>query len=186
MKALFRILKWVKPYRGLFVGNILSNILTAVFTALSIPILIPFIQLLFGNDPVSSNLMPPGEEILGFWAYSDFRDGIAVQNGQVEPNIFKLSGDYFQYRLESVINRDGREQGGLIVIYLIVGIFFLKNVFRYLALVFLAPMRNGIVRDIRQSVYEKTISLPLVRAGGQQGRLELPTEQGKQTKQKIL
>jgi subfamily B ATP-binding cassette protein MsbA len=43
----------------------------------------------------------------------------------------------------------------------IVILFFLKNLFRYLAMYFLAPVRNGVVSDLRQKVYNKILGLPL-------------------------
>ena len=39
--------------------------------------------------------------------------------------------------------------------------FFLRNLFRYLALFFLTPIRNGIVHDLRMTLHKKMISLPL-------------------------
>ena len=38
---------------------------------------------------------------------------------------------------------------------------FFKNLFHYLALYFLAPIRNGVVRDIRNQVYDKIMILPI-------------------------
>ncbi len=40
-------------------------------------------------------------------------------------------------------------------------IFLLKNIFRYLSVVFMAQVRNGIVRDIRDAIYKKYMHLPL-------------------------
>jgi subfamily B ATP-binding cassette protein MsbA len=38
---------------------------------------------------------------------------------------------------------------------------FLKNLFRYLAMFFIAPIRNGVVRDLRNKMYQKSLDLPL-------------------------
>jgi ABC-type multidrug transport system fused ATPase/permease subunit len=43
----------------------------------------------------------------------------------------------------------------------IVGVFFLKNLFRYLSLFFMAPVRNGIIRDLRGQLFHKLLVLPL-------------------------
>ena len=40
-------------------------------------------------------------------------------------------------------------------------LYFLRNLFRYLAMYFLAPIRNGVVRDIRNDMYLKILILPL-------------------------
>ena len=44
---------------------------------------------------------------------------------------------------------------------LVVIMFFLKNLTRYLAMYFLVPIRNGVVRDIRRDVYHKILRLPI-------------------------
>ena len=51
MRQLWRLLKYLRPYKPLILGNVLSNILTAVFTVISIPALIPFLQILFDRTP---------------------------------------------------------------------------------------------------------------------------------------
>lgn len=61
----------------------------------------------------------------------------------------------------SLINQYGKENALLIVCGLIIIIFFLKNLFRYLALFFITPMRNGIVRDLRKDIFSKFLNLPL-------------------------
>jgi len=44
---------------------------------------------------------------------------------------------------------------------LIVLMTFFKTFFKYMAMYFLSPIRNGVVRDIRNSIYTKTLNLPL-------------------------
>ena len=64
---------------------------------------------------------------------------------------------YFQ----DLIYSQGKENALLLVCILILLIFFLKNVFRYLAMYFIVPMRTGIVRDIRAELFDKYMRLPL-------------------------
>ncbi|MFT6337437.1 MAG: ABC-type multidrug transport system fused ATPase/permease subunit [Saprospiraceae bacterium] len=64
---------------------------------------------------------------------------------------------YFQ----NLIYSQGRENALLIACGLILIIFFLKNIFRYLAMYFIVPMRTGIVRDIRSELFDKYLRLPL-------------------------
>ncbi|MCL4150110.1 UNVERIFIED_CONTAM: hypothetical protein GTU68_056932, partial [Idotea baltica] len=59
-----------------------------------------------------------------------------------------------------IIN-DGQEAALVFVCGAILVTFFFKNVFRYLALFFMAPARNGIVRDLRKELFDKVLSLPL-------------------------
>jgi ABC-type multidrug transport system fused ATPase/permease subunit len=44
---------------------------------------------------------------------------------------------------------------------LILGLYFLKNFFRYMGMFFIAPIRNGVVRDLRNALYNKVLILPL-------------------------
>jgi len=44
---------------------------------------------------------------------------------------------------------------------MVVILFFLKNLSRYLAMFFLAPLRNGVIRDIRNDIYHRILILPL-------------------------
>jgi len=64
---------------------------------------------------------------------------------------------YFQ----NLIYAQGRDKALLIACGLILIIFFLKNVFRYMAMYFIVPLRTGIVRDIRSELFDKYLNLPL-------------------------
>ncbi len=55
----------------------------------------------------------------------------------------------------------GKEQALMYVCIAIVVIFLLKNLFRYLAMYCISPVRNGVVRDIRKALHDKFIELPL-------------------------
>lgn len=61
----------------------------------------------------------------------------------------------------ALINAQGKEKALIIVCIFIVLIFFFKNLFRYLALYFIAPVRNGIVRDLRHDLFRHFLMLPL-------------------------
>ena len=49
----------------------------------------------------------------------------------------------------------------IISIFLILSLFFLKNFFNYLALFFITFLRNGILKDLRNDLYSKVLSLPI-------------------------
>ncbi|MBP6398619.1 MAG: ABC transporter ATP-binding protein [Saprospiraceae bacterium] len=61
----------------------------------------------------------------------------------------------------SLIESQGKEKALLLVCAFIILIFFFKNLFRYLALYFIAPVRNGIVRDLRHDLFQHFLALPL-------------------------
>jgi subfamily B ATP-binding cassette protein MsbA len=67
----------------------------------------------------------------------------------------------FNYYLGNYIVEHGQLNALMLISMLVVIMFFLKNLTRYLAMYFLAPIRNGVVRDIRRDVYHKILSLPI-------------------------
>ncbi len=130
------LLKYIRNYKTWVVGHVLSNLLMVFFSVASIPALIPFLSILFGTtDKV---LERPTEAFNS----ENFEAWIS----------YYISGYIAEYGEEKTL---AYLCGGIVIIFL------LKNLFRYLALFFLAPVRNGIVRDIRQNLFEKTLSLPL-------------------------
>lgn len=110
---------------------VIFHILTAVFTVVSIPMIIPFFQILFDNGTVVSNASNQGF----------IKD--------VEGYISQLLLDY------------DKQEVLLYVCLAIVGVFLFKNIFRYLAMYFMTPVRNGIIKNIRSKIYNKIQALPL-------------------------
>ncbi len=136
MQDLKRLLRHLLPYRKLVFLNMLSNLLMAVFTVVSIPVFIPFFRILFNlESPVAT---APEQ-------YSSLDDLLQAAN----------------YYFNLLIERDGRSQALLYTCLLLIALFFLKNLFRYLSMYFIAPVRNGIIRDIREAVFDKMTLLPL-------------------------
>lgn len=85
---------------------------------------------------------------------------------------FKLNAEgielWFSYFISGFIadanghvSEEGRAKGLMVIVCMIVAIFFLKNITRYLAMYFIAPLRNGIIHDLRESIYQKILSLPV-------------------------
>jgi ABC-type multidrug transport system fused ATPase/permease subunit len=136
MNSFWRLLTRLKNYRLNVILSVVSNILMAVFTIISIPLLQPFLEILF-EQTEAVNERPEWRLDLSS----------IVQSAQ--------------FYLSQLIEQQGRETALIYVCIAIVATFFLKNLFRYLALFFLAPVRNGVIRDIRQQVFEKLMHLPL-------------------------
>ncbi|MCB0376285.1 MAG: ABC transporter ATP-binding protein, partial [Sinomicrobium sp.] len=139
MSGLKKILKYITPYRGYAWLNIVFNVFYAVFNVLSIIVFIPTLGILFGTQ----------EKV----AEKPVFEGM----GKLRPYI----EDGLNYFLTQKMETDG-PVGALVFICLLSGaIFFLKNVFRYLALYVLAYIRTGIVKDVQDALYIKTVTLPL-------------------------
>ena len=68
--------------------------------------------------------------------------------------------DYFNYYVSTLVG-ENQEKTLLFVVLLIVVIFLLKNLFSYLAFYYITFLKNGVLKDIRNDLYHKTISLPI-------------------------
>ena len=128
----WRLLSRLRGYKKNVILAIVSNVLMAIFTVVSIPMIAPFFDILFSQEVVA--LSKP------------------------EDNNLPDNLNYFFSQL--VINYTP-QNALLIVIAAMLVVFFLKNIFRYLALYFMAPVRNGIIYDLRKQIFEKYIDLPL-------------------------
>jgi len=69
--------------------------------------------------------------------------------------------DYFNYTISQIIIEKGEINALMFISLMVVILFFLKNMSRYLAMFFLAPLRNGIIKDIRNNIYRRILILPL-------------------------
>lgn len=137
MKGFWKLLGRAKDYKTNVVLGILFNILLAIFTVVSIPLIIPFFQLLFDRIPTSDNSLAQGAKV-----------------------------DVLTGWFSNLIAEQGRHDALVIVCILIIITFFLKNLFRYLAMYTLAPMRTGMVHDIRSDLYSQYLHLPLAYING--------------------
>jgi subfamily B ATP-binding cassette protein MsbA len=142
MKNIFGILQYVKGYWRYAVLNIIFNLLSAVFALFSVAMLFPFLQVLFSDD--SKKL----KEIL--------------ENGKPE---FHLSSASIIENINYFLATDIQAHSPVhalvgICLFIIITIFF-KNLFRYLGMFFIAPIRNGVVKDMRNNLFKKILVLPL-------------------------
>ena len=135
MKNYFRLLRYVKSYKGYALLNILFNMLSVIFSLVSLTMVIPFLNVLF-SQATEFHQEP--------WSLSP-----------------KALFANFNYYLSQYIAANGKMEALILICILVIVLFFLKNFFRYLAMYFIAPIRNGVVRDLRNGMYEKVLYLPL-------------------------
>lgn len=142
MREFIKILRrFVPPYRKYLGLSILFNILTAFLTLFSFALIIPILQMLFKVDTTH-------------YAYMSLSDGgfgdiktVAVNN--------------FYYYIQTLIeNCGGVATLGVLAGALIV-MTALKTGTAYLASYYIIPLRAGVVRDIRNFIYDKITSLPI-------------------------
>ena len=88
-----------------------------------------------------------------------------TQNKVYKPQPLQLSAEAikenFYAIITSIIDQNGKIEALLFICVLVLITFFFRNLFRYLALYFLSPIRNGIVNDLRIDLHKKMISLPI-------------------------
>ena len=138
MSPFRKIIQFGIPFKGYALLNILFNAFYALFSALSFVSLIPMLNVLFKTTEKQS-------------APATYSGILSLQ---------KYLKDSLNYYVSSKLEQD--IEGTLIfVISLVLVLFLLKNISNYLALFFIAYLRNGILKNLRNALYIKIISLPI-------------------------
>ena len=134
-----KIFPFIKPYKFHVVWNVIYNILYALFSTLSFIALIPMMQVLFDN----------AEKVTEKPVYTSIWE------------ITKFGKEYLYYYITELQNNYGPQYALLLVIVLIIITFLLKNLFNYLASNHLMHLKNGVLKDLRNKMYNKIIDLPI-------------------------
>lgn len=138
MKNFKRFLKYLIPYKKYQILSIIFNILYALFSSISMLSLLPMVKVLFDE----------GEKIRIKPAFNGMKD-------------FDLH--YIENYLNYYTTTLNESKGPLITLITIVGFvlstFFFKNLFSYLSILYMTYLNNGILKDLRQDVYRKVITL---------------------------
>ena len=141
MKDFIQVLRrFVAPYKKYVVLSIIFNILSALLNIFSFAALIPILQILFktGDEVVAERLMS--------WSEGSLKD-VAVNN-------------VYYY-----INHFIADMGSTTTL-LFIGIFLivttlLKTIAYFLSASSVVPIRTGVVRDMRNQLFDKIVHLPL-------------------------
>lgn len=141
MHDFFNVLRrFVPPYKKYLVMSVIFNILSAVLNIFSFATLVPILQILFqtGEAGTATSLME--------WDWSNVKDVMAN------------NADYYVTMLIAEV--------GPTTTLLFIGLFltfatFLKTGAYFLSSATIIPIRTGVVRDIRNMLYEKINALPL-------------------------
>ncbi|MDE6125329.1 MAG: ABC transporter ATP-binding protein/permease [Muribaculaceae bacterium] len=131
--------RFVPPYKKYLVLNILFNILASFLTLFSFAIIIPILEMLFKiREDVYTYMTLDGGNSL---------KDVVINN--------------FYYYTQQVIDAYGPGAALALLAALLVFMTGLKTGSTYLASYFIIPMRSGIVRDIRNFVFDKMVTLPI-------------------------
>jgi subfamily B ATP-binding cassette protein MsbA len=137
MKAFWRIVRYAYPYKMTVVFSVLANLMATIFSLASIGLVVPVLQIIFKNAPAATAAPVYKDDLIGY------------------------AQDLLAFEIGTRMQNTGQQEALLYVCFLVIGAFFFKNVFRYLAQYTLAPMRNGITRDLRLDLHAKILALPI-------------------------
>lgn len=139
MKDFFRILRrFVPPYKKYLALNIFFNLLSAILTIFSFALIIPILEMLFKIREGHYIYMPLGSESL---------KDVIVNN-------------FYYYTQESIVTYGPQMTLALLAAMLVV-MTGLKTGTAFLSSYYIIPLRSGIVRDLRNYVYDKITALPI-------------------------
>ena len=136
MEYFLRILKYIKPYLPFALMNILFNVLSVLFSLFSLTMVVPFLGILFETQEKVYNPPP-----------------LSLNATALKENFYAI--------ISSIVDEKGKVEALFFICILVLVTFFFRNLFRYLSLYFLTPVRNGVVHDMRMDLHKKVISLPL-------------------------
>ncbi|MFD2910153.1 ABC transporter ATP-binding protein [Flavobacterium ardleyense] len=134
-----KIIPFALVYKKDIILNVVYNILYALFSTLSFIALIPMLDVLFKD----------AEKVIDKPVYTSFWD------------ITSYANDYLYFYITKLTNESGPQYALLLVVAIIIVTFLLKNLFNYLGLNHLMLVKNGVLRDLRNKMFDKIISLPI-------------------------
>ena len=133
-----QILRFAKPYKVYAILNIISNIFYALFGTLAMVSLFPMLNVLFDKTK-QLNTKPIWTGIVNIKEY------------------LEASLNYFVTQKA----KEGHDDVLIFMVILVISMFLLKNLFSYLAMYFITFLRNGVLKDIRDTLFNKIMYLPL-------------------------
>ncbi|MDR2805924.1 MAG: ABC transporter ATP-binding protein/permease [Dysgonamonadaceae bacterium] len=146
MKDFFHLLKrFLPPYKKYLGLSIVMNVLSGVLGLISFYMIVPILQMLFKLN------------VNDHYEYLPF-DFFSGESWRHVTDI--LENNFFWYISHLVEVHGGSIALLILAVFLIVGTVF-RVVAMYLSFYYLIPIRTGVVRDIRNRINDKIISLPL-------------------------
>ncbi len=133
-----RVLRHVLGYKKEFILNIFFSILYAFFSAIAFLSLMPMLEVLF-NGSKKLTVKPLLEK---------------------SENLGNFIENWLNFQVSSYSGNDN-QKAILFVVGIVIILFFLKNVASYFALFFSTIIRNRVIKDLKESIYNKIIVLPI-------------------------
>ena len=141
MKEFLNVLRrFVPPYKKYLVLSVVFNILSAVLNIFSFAALIPILQILFQTSDAET------ATALMAWDWG---------------NIQEVLMNNMNYYVNGLIDQFGQTTTLLFIGLFLAVMTFLKTGAYFLSAATIIPIRTGVVRDIRNQLYQKITALPL-------------------------
>ncbi|HLF46261.1 MAG TPA: ABC transporter ATP-binding protein [Chitinophagaceae bacterium] len=132
MKQYARIFLYLKVYKGKIFLYFLFTLLSIIFSIVSIGMLMPFLQLIFTGDQVTA--ISRSSNLVIQWV-NDF--------------------------LYTAVKTNGKAATLGFICLLMICFIILKNLFLYLSYYVLNPLKNKIINQLREDLYDKVLRLPI-------------------------
>lgn len=142
MTILSTLRRFIPPYKWQVALNLLFNILSTILSLFSFATIIPVLQILFGLSHIQADYVD--------WSQAQ---GLQDMIGLLKNNLY--------YFLQVQIDSHGAQSVLLLLGACLVMLTGLKCVTAWLANYFMVPIRTGVLRDLRESLYKKVVSLPI-------------------------
>lgn len=139
MSNLKKLLPYTKPYKSHIVWNVIYNVFYAFFSTISMLTLLPVLDVLFGKT----------KAVLTKPIYTGIGD------------IKQFGTDYMYFQISTLSKGNSIQVALLFVVLMVITTFFFKNLFNYLASHHIMHLKNGVLKDLRKSMYNKIIELPV-------------------------
>lgn len=139
MKDFIRFLRrFARPYIGTLSLSIFFNLLNGVMTVFSFAFIIPILQVIFGLER-------------GHYTFKPWNS----------PDVIDTVTNNFYYFTGHIIESKGEVLALALLGLIFIAMTLAKVMTGYFSEYFTIPMRNGVVRDIRDTMYAKILSLPI-------------------------
>lgn len=138
-KGFFTLLRrFIPPYKRYIVLNVIFNVLSAFLTLFSFALIIPILEMLFGMNQAHYTYMELGSAGLKEVVVNDF-----------------------YYGVQCLIESYGPSMALAAIASMLVVFTGLKVGSAYLAAFNMITIRTSVVRDIRNQIYDKIVTLPI-------------------------
>ena len=140
MRTFRNLFKYISKYKVYLVLMFVFAVLSTLFSIISFAFFIPVFEILFKTKDM---VMVPPEPL----SFSNLSTNAIKEN--------------FYYFLNEIISKYSPQTALLYVVIIIIIVFFFKDIFRYLTSYCISPIRQGVIKELRNELFHQILILPL-------------------------